>query len=308
MNTFRKLFQVVGNSPRAGSLSTNESEVANAATHEQNGEVDELGNHQLADMPFYKDHWVNIERERLDRYSVMFEWNPASKPLYDSADIRAGLTVAEFGSGPGHTAVEIAKWVGSTGHVYALDINTAFVEQVVDNARAAGLEQRITARKSDGVDLPLGTGSVDRVTTRNTLIYVDDPLVTLTEFKRVLRPGGKVHAIEGDWPMMIVEPLPTFAWQKLVSSASRACGTPDIGRKLTGLLARAGFRDIDVQVITRPDVNGRLMPMIKNMMGYAKGSSNSDTDFDDMIGELERALEEKTYLVLAPQFIVTATR
>ena len=37
-------------------------------------------------------------------------------------------------------------------------------------------------------------------------------------------------------------------------------------------MARAGFCGIDVQVITRPDTDGRLLPMIKNMAEYARAS------------------------------------
>lgn len=183
----------------------------------------------MTDMPFYKDHWVSIDDERLDRYQRMFEWNPESADLYEAADIQSGHIVADFGCGPGHTAIEIANWVGSEGHVHALDINSAFVTQTQENAIKAGVDDRVTAHLSDGSELSLPDNSIDRVTTRNTLIYVDDPMVTIGEFKRVLRPGRKMHAIEGDWPMMVVEPVPTKTWQTLVSAAGRACRTPNIG-------------------------------------------------------------------------------
>jgi len=55
--------------------------------------------------------------------------------------------------------------------------------------------------------LPLPDESLDRLTTRNTIIYVDDPERTIREFRRVLRASGRVHAIEGDWPMMVIEPV-----------------------------------------------------------------------------------------------------
>ena len=259
--------------------------------------------------PFYKDHWINIDRERLDRYERMFEWSPASSALYEPADIRPGQIVADFGCGPGHTAIEIARWIGPAGHVHALDINSDFVSQSRKNADAAGVGQRFTAHQSDGSILPLSDKSLDRLTTRNTLIYVDDPERTIREFQRVLKPGGKVHAIEGDWPMMVVEPVTSTEWDNLISAASHACRTPDIGRKLYGLLSRADFSDIKVEVITRPDIDGRLLPMIKNMAGYARVSAQRmDVDTEQMLSTLERALREGTYLALAPQFVVTATR
>ena len=263
----------------------------------------------MAGNPFYKDHWINIDEDRLDRYQRMFQWSPASAVLYDPADIRVGQIVADFGCGPGHTAIEIAKWVGAGGRVHALDINSDFVSQSRKNADAAGVGDRFTAHQCDGSVLPLPDASLDRLTTRNTIIYVDDPERTISEFLRVLRPGGKVHAIEGDWPMMIVEPVPSGAWAALVSAASYVCRTPDIGRKLYGLMGRAGFSDINVEVVARADTDGRLLPMINNMAGYARGSGKIDhADVEKVLSTIEQAISEGSYLALAPQFVVTALR
>ena len=184
-------------------------------------------------------------------------------------------------------AIEIAKWIGPGGHVHALDINADFVAQVRQNADAAGVGDRVTAHRSDGATLPLPDASLDRLTARNTLIYVDDPEVTLRECRRVIRPDGRLHAIEGDWPMMVVEPVAAADWTALVTAASRACRTPDIGRKLYTLLRRAGFSAIDVQVITRPDTEGRLLPMIRTITDYARGSGKiGDAEIDRILFEI----------------------
>lgn len=259
--------------------------------------------------PFYKEHWVNIEAERLERYQAMFDWNPASKPLYDSADIRESQVVADFGCGPGHTAIEIARWVGPEGHVHALDINEDFVSQCRDNAQKVGFSHIVTSQVADGATLPLADSSLDRITARNTLIYVDDPKSTLIEFHRVVRDGGKVHAIEGDWPMMVAEPVPSKKWSALVEAAAYACRTPDIGRRLPGLLSQIGFSNIELEVVTRPDLDGRLLPMIRNMAGYARQGGQMDTrEVDDIVELLEAALIDRAYLVLAPQFVVVAMK
>jgi ubiquinone/menaquinone biosynthesis C-methylase UbiE len=259
--------------------------------------------------PFYKEHWVNIEPERLDRYQRMFQWNPASSALYEPADIRPGHIVAELGCGPGYTAVEIAKWIGPGGHVHALDINADFVAQARKNADAAGVGDRVTAHRCDGPMLPLPDASLDRLTARNTLIYVDDPEATLRECRRALRAAGELHAIEGDWPMMVVEPVPAAEWSALVTAASRACRTPDIGRKLYTMLRNAGFSAIDVQVVTRPDTTGRLLPMIETIADYARDSGKiSDAEIDNILFSIKQAHADGTYLFLAPQFVVTAKR
>ena len=263
----------------------------------------------MTKLPFYKDHWVTIGEERLERYQQMFTWNPASKPLYDIADIREGHVVADFGCGPGHTAIEIARWVGPSGHIHALDINDGFIDQSFQNAERANFSDRISPHLCDGTKLPFDDACIDRVTTRNTLIYVDDPHRTLSEFHRVLRAGGKVHAIEGDWPMMIAEPIPASTWRALVDAAQHACRTANIGRKLPALFADAGFTNIELEVITRPDLDGRLLPMVRNMAGYAREGGQMDaSEIDDAIQILEQGLAEQTYLVLAPQFVAAADR
>ena len=71
--------------------------------------------------------------------------------------------------------------------------------------------------------------------------------------------------------MMVIEPVSTVDWSALVSAASRGCRPPDIGRKLPALLRHAGFSAIDVQLVTRPDTEGRLLPMIRTIADNARG-------------------------------------
>jgi len=66
---------------------------------------------------------------------------------------------------------------------------------------------------------------------------------------------------------------------------------------------------IDVQVITRPDTDGRLLPMIQNMAEYARGSGKiNQVDVEKILFMIEQTVSHGSYLALAPQFVVTATR
>jgi hypothetical protein len=74
-------------------------------------------------------------------------------------------------------------------------------------------------------------------------------------------------------------------------------------------LIQAGFSGIDVQVITRPDTDGRLLPMIKNMAEYARASGKiNHADVHKILYIVEQTVSDGSYLALAPQFIVTAIR
>lgn len=106
---------------------------------------------------------------------------------------------------------------------------------------------------------------------------------------------------------MVVEPLPAADWAAVVDGASHACRTPKIGRKLYCLFLQAGFTDVTVELITRPDTDGRLLGMVKNMTAYARaGGTLSEAILAKVETSIDQAVAEETYLALAPQFVVTA--
>jgi SAM-dependent methyltransferase len=258
--------------------------------------------------PLFLEHWLDIDQERLARYETMYQWSAAAEAFYAPADIRAGQVVADFGCGPGHTAIEFARRVGPSGCVHALDVNAEFIKRTQARAEETGLARRITPHLLTNDELPLPDRALDRVTARNTIIYVRDPLKTFEEFRRVLKPGGIAHAIESDWSLTAVEPL-GGDWQVLVHAASWAWRTPDLGRRLYGIARRAGFSIVSLQVLTKPDTEGRLLGMIKTVAGYARDRGELDVRrIDSMLATLECALAEGSYLAIAPQFLVTATR
>lgn len=261
----------------------------------------------MSDTNLFMDHWVHIEPERLARYETMYQWTPAAEVFYAPAEIGAGHVVADFGCGPGHAATEFARKVGPSGHVHALDVNAEFIARTRVWAEAAGLADRITAHLLKNARLPLADTSVDRIVARNTIIYVHDPVATFKEFRRVLKPAGIVHAIESDWSLTVVEPLSTAEWGELVQAASWAWRTPEIGRKLHGIVRSAGFSKVSVQVLTKPDADGRLLGMIETVAGYARESGALDPGrVDAALQAVRRGLHHGTYLAIAPQFLVTA--
>lgn len=256
--------------------------------------------------PFYKAHWRSIEPERMSAYRKGFGWDEATERLFAPAGIEKGHEVADFGCGPGKISVQLARMVGPGGHVHAIDINAEFLEVVQENAAASGVSDRITTHLNDGVALPLRDTSLDRVCARNALMYVDDPMATLREFIRVLRPGGRAHAIEGDWQMIVAEPVPHDAWRDFVDAASHACRHSDMGRKLHAAFLEAGFRHVEVSIAAEPDVDGRLLGMIRNMGKYARESGAIDPGrVDQVVAHVEAAHANGGYLVVSPQFVVT---
>ena len=124
----------------------------------------------------------------------------------------------------------------------------------------------------------------------------------------MLKPGGIAHAIESDWSLTAVEPLGDD-WRTMIEAARWAWRIPEIGRKLYGIARQAGFSKVELQVLTKPDLDGRLLAMIKTVADYARESGAlSPMRIDAMLETVERSLAEGSYLAITPQFLVTATR
>lgn len=257
---------------------------------------------------YYRDHWVDVEEDRMARYEAMFQWRDGLEALIAPADIQAGQIVADYGCGPGGLAIELARRVGAGGQVVALDINADFLARTRELMDEAGLAERVDARLVEGDRIPADDGSVDRVICKNVLEYVPDPEATIAEFFRITRPGGIVHVSDSDWGGVILEPLGE-RFTRLMSAASIAFRTPLIARNLYGIFRRAGFSDVRVQILANVDTAGGLRGVITNMASYARTSGRiEESEIDSLLADVDEALEAETYLAVLPQFLVTGYR
>jgi SAM-dependent methyltransferase len=144
---------------------------------------------------------------------------------------------------------------------------------------------------------------------KNVLVYVDEPLKTYQECHRVLRNGGRVHAIESDWDFTLAEPVPEEDWKALIRAASIAFRTPTIGRQMHKVARAAGFADVTVSVVCYPDTTGQYLPMVRNLCSYARqGGALEEQKIDAILNRCEDAANSQELLILTPQFVVTATR
>jgi len=259
---------------------------------------------------YYRDHWVAIEPDRFARYDEMFRLDDrrADKLLAPLA-LAPGHTALDLGCGPGYVAAQIARIVGPSGHVHALDVNAEFVTRARAVAAEAGVEKRVEVRHLTSERFPLPDTICDRALAKNVLEYVPDVAATLRELHRVLKPGGQLTALDSDWAFVLIEPLTPDEIRELLAAAAPAFREPFIGRKLRAAFRRAGFRDVQVDVIASVDEKGFLRPVVENMLGYArKFGTLSETRCNELRGRVEAALANGEYLAVLPQFVVRGAR
>lgn len=117
--------------------------------------------------------------------------------LLRRAGLAEGQVVLDVGTGEGMIGFGALEKIGSTGRVIFSDISDALLEHARAAAEQMGVLDRCSFVKAAAEDLSAIDGdSVDLVTTRSVLIYVDDKRRALREFLRVLKPGGRTALFE----------------------------------------------------------------------------------------------------------------
>ena len=114
-----------------------------------------------------------------------------------NAAVQEGETLLDVGAGDGLIAFGALDLVGEYGHVIFSDVSRDLLEHSRSLAERSGVLDRCEFLLASAKDLSdLGDGSVDVVTTRSVLIYVEDKRRAFGEFFRVLKPGGRVSIFE----------------------------------------------------------------------------------------------------------------
>lgn len=113
--------------------------------------------------------------------------------------LREGARVADFGAGSGAYTLEMAKRVGHTGIIYAVEVQKELLDRLANEAK----QKRVTNIKYLWGDVDklggskLQDGSVDAVLLANILFQSEQKYSIFLEAKRVLKAEGKLIVI--DW-------------------------------------------------------------------------------------------------------------
>jgi ubiquinone/menaquinone biosynthesis C-methylase UbiE len=112
-----------------------------------------------------------------------------------AAGVRAGMIVADVGSGTGLFTVRLARAVGATGHVYAEDILPKFLKHVEARVRDEKLTNVTTVLGTDR-SLGLADGSLDLVFVCDVYHHFEYPRSMLASIRRALKPTGVLFVID----------------------------------------------------------------------------------------------------------------
>jgi arsenite methyltransferase len=107
------------------------------------------------------------------------------------AEVRAGETILDLGSGAGIDCFLAAGETGPTGHVIGVDMTLAMIEKARRN-QAKGDYPQVEFRLGEIEHLPVADASVDLIISNCVVNLSPDKAQVFREALRVLRPGGRL--------------------------------------------------------------------------------------------------------------------
>jgi ubiquinone/menaquinone biosynthesis C-methylase UbiE len=105
--------------------------------------------------------------------------------------IRSGR-VLDIGTGSGRLAIELAKVRDTNFDIVGLDVSANMLKRAGENARKAGVENKVRFVLGNASSLPFAAGSFDLVISYASLHHWFHPIQVFNEAARVAGPGGCV--------------------------------------------------------------------------------------------------------------------
>jgi ubiquinone/menaquinone biosynthesis C-methylase UbiE len=123
-----------------------------------------------------------IRRLRHDPKTILSPW------------VRDGMTVLEPGPGMGFFTIELARMVGKTGRVVAVDVEPRMLDALRRRARRAGVMERVQTMQADasGMDTADLRGRVDFVLAFAVVHELPDVGRFFRDSSGILKPGGTI--------------------------------------------------------------------------------------------------------------------
>jgi ubiquinone/menaquinone biosynthesis C-methylase UbiE len=109
--------------------------------------------------------------------------------------VRSGETVADIGCGRGYFTIPLARMVGASGRVIAVDLQQKMLDGVRRRAEKAGLLSRIVLCRDTASTIDV-VGKVDFVLAFWMVHEVDDVGQFFRQIVGILKPGGRCLVTE----------------------------------------------------------------------------------------------------------------
>ncbi len=156
------------------------------------------------------------------------------------AQLQAGETVVDLGSGVGREVLSAAVAVGATGRSIGVDMTWEMISKARTNASRAGVANA-EFRLGEIEHIPLLDASADVVISNCVINLVPDKTRAFREAYRVLRPAGRLVVSD----VVSYGPLPEEVRTNPAAWTACVAGAIDLSAYLA-TIEEAGFQEIEI--------------------------------------------------------------
>lgn len=222
-------------------------------------------------------------------------------------DIIEGDHVLDIGCGIGERAAQMAELVGPTGKVIGTDLSDTMVSASRQRYGDSGLP--VEFHVAEACEQPFPDRSFDKVRTERVLMYVSDIPRAFSEFRRVLKDGGKLLVVDFAWDSLIFGHGDAPLTRRITHYVCDSFPNGRIGADLFRTFHDFNFTDIDVRPLgytaplefTRRVIGGILDSGVQN-------GNFSNEEIDGWWLELEEADRKGVFLTSFQGFIVAGIK
>lgn len=151
----------------------------------------------------------------------------------------APSSVLDLATGSGDVAFALSRALPPQTRITGMDFCQPMLDEAIAKQNAeSGRGANITFRQGDGLALPCADAEFDAATVSFGLRNMADRHRALSEMRRVLRPGGRVHVLEFSQPYRWFRPLYYFYTKRIL---------PAIAGKVTGDRAAYDYLNASIE-------------------------------------------------------------
>lgn len=205
---------------------------------------------------YYEDSWKD-------------QLKPAQDKLMEMANLQTGEKVLETACGTGLVTLRIAEAVKPSGEVIATDISEGMIEIAKSETEKKNI-RNVNFQRMDAEELELEDESFDAAICALGLMYVPNPVKSLKEMNRVLKPGERaVAAIWGERKNCGWADIFPIVDKRVASDVCPLFFQQGTGNTLEYSFNKAGFEKIEIErfsvILHYPD------PEVAIMAAFAGG-------------------------------------
>lgn len=166
--------------------------------------------------------------------------NPVRKLIHNPPKIfgdyiQEGMTVMDVGCGMGYFSIGMAKLVGASGKVIAVDLQQKMLDVMLKRTRWAGVADRIIPHRCEAGTLGIRE-PVDFILAFWMVHEVGDKLKFFQQLRSTLTPGGKLLIAEPKMHVTADELDQTIEIAN--NNGFQSCGRPEIRLSRTALFQK----------------------------------------------------------------------